>query len=236
MKQMKSILISFLLTCFSLSMMVAQSQETRSLGDFHGISVGSIVTAELHKGSKNQIEIDVSGYELSDVETEIDNGVLKVGMRNNKTKKNNWSNKNKVKVRITYTDDPDEIAVSSSADIIAKDVIKVDDLKLSVSSSGDMTIAVDVDELMASVSSSGDLTIKGKATTAIVSATSSADFEGAKLIVQDAQLSASSSADITIHVEKSLVASASSSADITYLGNPKEKDISKSGQADVEGR
>jgi len=236
MKQMKPIFICFLMTCCTISMAVAQGQETRTLGDFHGISVGSIVTAELHKGSKNQVEISVSGYELTDVTTEIENGVLRVGMKKNRMKKNNWSNKNKVNVIVTYTDDPDEIAVSSSADIIANDVIKVDELKLSVSSSGDMSVNVDVDELMAAVSSSGDLTIKGKANKAIVSASSSADFEGSKLIVQDAELSASSSADITIHVEKRLKASATSSADITYLGSPKEKDISKSGQADVEGR
>ncbi|MFT6807019.1 MAG: hypothetical protein ACJA01_000237 [Saprospiraceae bacterium] len=235
MKRVSLIIISLLMIFCFMSGATAQDAETRTLGDFHGISVGSIVSAQLHKGSKNEVAIDVVGFELSDVTTEIEDGVLKVGMKHKK-KKFNWASKNKVNVIITYTDDPDQIAVSSSADIIAKDVIKGNSLSLSVSSSGDMKVKVDVDKLIASVSSSGDLTIKGTANDATVSATSSADFEGSKLVVQDAELSASSSADITIHVERSPVARASSSADITYFGSPEKKDISKSGQADVEGR
>lgn len=235
MNQVKSRIIISGLILFLLTLLTAQNSETRNFENFSGIAVGSIVTAELQKGNKNQVEINVNGFELSDVTTEVEDGVLKIGMKNKK-KKFNWSNKNKVNVIITYTDDPEQIAVSSSADIIAKDVIKGNKLSLSVSSSGDMTVDVDVNKLMASVSSSGDLTINGRADKATVSATSSADFDGAKLTVQNAKLSASSSADITIRVEESLVASASSSADITYYGNPKQKDISKSGQADVEGR
>ena len=230
---MNQIIITSLLLLSSF-WLLAQDSEDRSVGSFHGVAVSASVDAELVKGNSNEVHITVENYDLDDVKTEIKDGILKVGM---KSKKNwgGWSKKRKVKAVITYTDELDYLAVGSSADLTADHVIKSEELKLKVSSSGDMTVEIDVNELDASVSSSGDLYIQGTADKAKVSASSSADFEGKKLKVGDADLKASSSADISIHVSGELKASASSSADIEYYGNPKSKDISKSSGADIDG-
>lgn len=212
-----------------------QDSEDRSVDSFHGVSISASVDAELVKGNQNEVHITVENYDLDDVKTEVIGGILKVGMKSKKNWNMGWSKKRKVKAVITYTDELDYIAVGSSADLTADHVIESDELELKVSSSGDMTIEVDVNELDASVSSSGDLYIKGFADKATVSASSSADFEGKKLKVGDANLKASSSADIAIHVSGNLKAIASSSADIEYYGNPTNKDISKSSGADVDG-
>lgn len=226
--------MSLIFLLISSTIIIGQDSETRSLDSFDGITVSESINAEIIKGNKNSIKITAYEVDLEDVETDIDSGNLKVGMKS-KNWNGSWSKRRKVDVVITYTDDPEYINVNSSADLIAKDVIKSDKLELKVSSSGDLILEVDVNNLKAQVSSSGDIDIKGKANTADVSVSSSGDFTGKKLMVQDADLSASSSADISIHVDGNLTARASSSADIDYYGNPKNKKISKSSQGSVSG-
>ena len=234
---MKNLNYLLLLTIIFLSIgmtLTAQERETRSVDDFHGIAVSASINAELVKGNKNELSIEVSGVELDDVETEVVNGILKLGMKS-KNWSGNWLKKSKVTVIVTYTDDLDYISASSSADLVGKDIIKGEELEIVVSSSGDVILEVDVDELVATISSSADLDISGRANSAEVKASSSADFNGRKLIVQEADLSASSSADIVIHVDKALKARASSSADIEYYGSPQQKDVSKSSNGSVSG-
>jgi hypothetical protein len=222
----------FVFLLFSSSSIFAQDKEVRTFDEFHGVSVSASVDATLTKGSENKVTIMVENYELENVKTEMKNGVLYVGMKSKGWNNSGWKKK-KVQANIVYSDELDEISVGASADLIVKGPVKSDELKLNVSSSGDMSIEVDVNELHANVSSSGDLDIKGRASYANVVASSSADFEGEDLEVDEAELTASSSADISIHVNKSLKATASSSADIEYSGDPQIKDITKSSQAEI---
>ena len=215
--------------------MIAQDSEERTFDSFHGVSVSASVDAQLIKGNRNHVLIEVENYDLDDVKTEVSGGILKVGMKSKNNWNLGWSKKKKVKATITYKDELDYLSVGASADLVADHIIESDELEISVSSSGDMTVEVDVRRLDASISSSGDLYIKGTADKAKVRASSSADFEGKRLKVGDADLKASSSADISIHVSGDLKASASSSADIEYYGNPTNKDISKSSSGTVDG-
>jgi hypothetical protein len=231
MKNLFSTSIVFLFVSV-FSFIFAQESEVRKFSGFHGVAASASVDAELVKGSENKVTITVENYELEDVETEIEGGVLRVGMKSKGWNNGSWK-KRKVHALIEYNGELDHLSVGASADLIAKNVISGDKLKIEVSSSGDMTLEVDVKELYANVSSSGDLNIRGKANRAKVVASSSADFEGSDLEVDEAELIASSSADITIHVNNSLKATASSSADIEYSGNPSVKDITKSSQASV---
>ncbi len=224
-----SLSIALLMSSMSLN---AQSEETRTLSSFDGISVSQSIDAEIIKGNKNEVVITVSKVDLGDVITEVEDGVLKVKMK--KKWNYNWTKKTKVKAVITYKDYPNYISVSSSADLISRDKIITDRLELKASSSADLVIEIDVDELEAKCSSSSDIEISGSADRATVSSSSSSDFLGENLTVRIADLSASSSSDIYMHVTDELSAKASSSSDIEYSGNPDLKRIKKSSGADIE--
>lgn len=224
-----SIVISLLISSISLQ---AQSEETRTLSSFDGISVSQSIEAELVKGNKNEVVITVSKVDLDDVITEIEGGVLKVKMK--KKWNYNWTKKTKVKAVITYSDYPSYISVSSSSGIISRDKIITERLELISSSSADLILDIDVDELDARCSSSSDIEIAGTADRATVSSSSSSDFLGENLTVRIANLSASSSSDIYMHVTDELSAKASSSSDIQYSGNPELKKIKKSSSGDIE--
>ena len=224
-----------LLVSFAFTNTTAQDSEVRSLSSFDGIAVSASVDAELVKGSKDQAEVTVKGIELERVVTEIENGILKVGMRKNKLKWK-WTKGSRVKVIVTYAEDPGYVSVSSSADVIGHDKIVADQLELKASSSGDMKLDIQASQLEVTVSSSADLIISGTADHAKVTVSSSGDFLGKNLKVDNANLSASSSGDLEISVEKSIEAHASSSGDIIYYGNPGSKNVSKSSGGDISHR
>ena len=229
---MQTIKAIFICTLLVLSVsMEAQKSETRTLDSFDGISVATSVNAHLVRGSSNSVEISASGVDLEDVVTEIKGGTLKVKVDK---KWNKWSGKRKVDVVITYAQELEFIGVSSSADITSEDVIKSDQLELSASSSGDMEVEIDVNYLRGSVSSSGDIDIEGSAGEAKITASSSGDFNGEDLTIGDADLKASSSGGIEVTVNGDLEASASSSGDIIYHGNPTSRDINKSSSGSVD--
>lgn len=217
------------------TMTFAQDSEVRSLESFNGISVSSSIDAEIRHGSTNEVEVFVQNVELHEVETKISGGVLKLGMR-----KKSWSSglmkKKKVRVVVTYTDQLEYLSAGSSSDMVVKDVVKTDELEIKVSSSADMDVEVDTDDLEVSVSSSADLNISGYATNGYIKASSSSDFNGDDLEIEHADISASSSADVTVGVSKSIEAKASSSADIVYYGNPSQRDVSKSSSGTIRGK
>lgn len=225
------ITIALILSAFVLT---AQESGEKNLETFKGVAVSSSVEATLVKGDKNHIYVEVQNVDLEDVKVEIEKGILYVGKKYKKNWNINWGSGKRIKAIITYADELSYLSASSSADLVADDVVYSDQLKINVSSSGDMNVEVEAQELDIDVSSSADLNIKGSAYKAQIDASSSADLNGKKLIIDELKVSASSSADVYIHVKSKLKAKASSSADIVYYGNPTNVDKSSSSGADIE--
>ncbi|MEL6389629.1 MAG: head GIN domain-containing protein [Bacteroidota bacterium] len=225
------LLIAFVSIAFALQ---AQKKETRSLSSFHGVHTSASINTKLVKGAKNQVEIKVRGVDLEDVKSEVDGGILTLGMKD-KQWGNMWKNK-EVWALVTYTDELDYIGATSSSDMIVEETLSGSELSVKVTSSADMKVDIDVDELNIDISSSADLTISGQANKAKIDASSSADLSGKGLTVDHARLKASSSSDISIGVTQSLDAKASSSAEIVYYGQPEKRNIDRSSSGSVRGR
>ena len=233
MKIQKKYLLVMLCAVIGALQSFGQETETRSLNSFDGVSVSSSIDAEVMRGSSNQVELIAEGVELEKISTEIENGVLKLGYKKSGKKWSWGGKKRKVKAIVTFNGDLNYVGASSSGDIIVKDVIKGEEVKVSASSSGDVSVEVDARYLTVNASSSGDIEISGSAEEAKIRASSSGDILGEDLNVDDADASASSSGDIHVHVNKSLVARASSGGDIVYSGNPSKKDVKKSSGGDI---
>ena len=224
---------STFLLLFSTLLITAQNSGEKDLETFRGVAVSSSVEATLVKGDKNHIYVEVKNVDLNDVKVEIDDGILYVGKKN-KNWNISWGNGKRIKAIITYADELSYLSASSSADLVADEIVHSDQLKIRVSSSGDMNVEVDAQALDIDISSSADLNIKGSAHKAQIDASSSADLNGKKLVVDEVKVSASNSADVYIHVKNKLKAKASSSADIVYYGNPTNVDRSSSSSGDIE--
>lgn len=147
------------------------------------------------------------------IETEFKNGVLYV-----RTTKNIRKAKSK-KVTIAFVE-LDGIHASSGANVKGLSGVVSNNLDLKVSSGAQMDLTVMAKELAAQASSGGTITLRGQARTFGSKASSGSTIDARELQAIYCNSRASSGANITLNIERSLDAKASSGGDIRYLGNP----------------
>lgn len=215
------------------------------------IQVSTSINAEVIKSDTEKVVISAPSDIIEYVK--VDNNGGKVRVYVNSGYGNNISTKNvkakiyvkdftqlsanssaNIKVSDTFTQDKVEVYVSSSGSIDASN-LEANDFKIDVSSSGDFSGKIWAVNLNAYASSSGDINIFGKAKNAKLDANSSGDIKATDLMIENADLSASSSGNITTSVSKSLTANASSSGDVTVYkkGNLEQSKIQKGSGGDV---
>lgn len=178
----------------------------------------------LEQGDEAKIVVEADENLLDIIETEIVEGKLKIG-----TKENIGRSKAK-KVYVTYTS-LNTIEASSGADVIANSVVKSENLTLDCSSGSDLEVDIFAKYVIAETSSGADLKVSGKATNLDASASSGSDLNAKDLLVINCTADVSSGADITVNVKEKLISETSSGGDVHYYGNPGNvsKNESKSG-------
>ncbi|MGB1268387.1 MAG: head GIN domain-containing protein [Flavobacteriaceae bacterium] len=139
---------------------------------------------------------------------------------------------NAKKVLVNFTQ-LNEINSSSGADIHTTNFILSDNMILNASSGSDQYLSVKATNIKCSASSGADITLSGTTTTINADASSGANISAKKLTSQDCAANASSGADINLNCLKAINAKASSSADISYTGNPTEVMVNESSAARI---
>jgi hypothetical protein len=193
-------------------------KETRNLSGFKRVSFG--VSGELYINFGSEFKVVLEGEEslLEDITTEVSGGRLLI-------KKENWRLNMNERV-IVYITMPtiEGLGVSGSGRAEIKDVVKADNLDLSVSGSGKLyTTDVTISTLDCSISGSGDIIIagKGSAVRADISISGSGNYSGETLKIESAAITLSGSGNCTCNVAETLRASVSGSGNVAYQGNPK---------------
>jgi hypothetical protein len=157
------------------------------------------------------VEADENLQEI--IETELKNGVLYV-----RATKNIRKAKSK-KVTIAFVE-LDGIHASSGTNVKGLSALVSNNLDLKVSSGARMNLSVLAKELAAQASSGGTITLRGQARTFGSKASSGSEIDARELQAIYCNSRASSGAKITLNIERSLDAKASSGGDIRYQGNP----------------
>lgn len=228
---MKQLLIA--LACMFSVMAFAQTKQTRTVGEFSGISSATGIEVEITQGNENSVVVSASKDDFIDkMKTEVDkNGVLKIYMENKKGM--GWNNKYNVKLYayVTYKS-INKIMASSGSSLESKNTIKSDALRIDVSSGASLEADIQTTDCEVTMSSGSDTRIKGTAMNIKMDASSGSTFEGADLSSETCKASVSSGADIKIGVSKKLSGSASSGGSIKYKGNPEvERKAESSGRS-----
>ncbi|MFG6686484.1 head GIN domain-containing protein [Mariniflexile sp. HNIBRBA6329] len=159
--------------------------------------------------------------------TEVIDNVLKIH-----TKQNIGTCTSK-KVMVSFKNISNIIATSGS-DVKSTSTIVTKHLNLETTSGSDMDLDVNTSTLNCKSTSGSDLKLSGKTIELTAEATSGSDFKAANLIVQNADVKASSGADVTVNATETLTAKASSGGDIKYTGNPKKVDKSYRASGSVQ--
>lgn len=186
------------------------SAETRSynLSGFKEIRASSSANVVLKQGPYSVTAESTNGGDFKDLVVEIQGGALVVHRESH-----GWWFGSNAHYTVTVTAPSiEELRANSSADIDAANY-KFQNLRVEVSSSGDVRLSGACSELDVNVSSSGD-------------------FKGTDLRCDSVKVNASSSGDADVYAAKSVVGEASSSGDVRIHGNPPqiEKHTSSSGK------
>ncbi len=203
----------------------------RSTGDYDAVAVSGWFDVELVDGNEGDITLKGEENLLEHIITEVKDGklVIKVEKGYN-LKPSSW----KEGIHITVpVESINSVALSGSGDIVGKKTIKASNFKISMSGSGDITLAVESNSVNASMSGSGDITLSGSTINFDVTISGSGDIKAYELEADNVDATVSGSADIKITAKQKLKARVSGSGDISYKGNPEKVDTKTSGSGDI---
>lgn len=201
----------------------------RNLGSFTGIKASAGVDVYLSQGDAEKITVEADENLHEYIITEVKGGVLHVYTEAN------IRDAEKERVYVTMKDIT-SVETSSAADIVGESPVRSDEIRLSASSAGDITLEVYAREVDINISSSGDMTIKGETEKLEADLSSAGDLKAYNLKAKEADISVSSAGDADINVTDKITARASSAGDINYTGDPKFVDVHTSSAGGIHKR
>lgn len=237
MKTAKNLIVLFFISFIALHSVAAPVNErntSRDVKNFDAIKVSTGINLFVKMGNSESLKIEANDDVIDDIKTEVKNGTLHIYMK----QKNSWFNWNfnkSAKVYVTVKN-LKSIEASSGSDVKSENTLEGDELKVQVSSGGDVNLDVYYKNVSVGSSSGSDARISGKAKTFIAKASSGSDINARELEAAIGKLSASSGSDISATITDELYANASSGADIKYYGNPKIKDTDSSSGGGISQR
>jgi hypothetical protein len=218
----RPIVLTILLAALLLSSGFSYGQdvkENRKVNDFSRINFGVSGDLFIEFGPDFEVTIEGSRSSVDDVITEVSGGRLTIKHENNFRLRMN----ERVTVYVTMPE-IEGLGVSGSGKAEIKDVVKGDDLNLSVSGSGRLVITgMDVENLDCGISGSGTINLDGNGSVgkADISISGSGDYYGEEVEIESLTVGVSGSGKCICNVSESLSASISGSGDVSYSGSPR---------------
>lgn len=218
---MKNIISSFTVMILLFSSILILGQ-TRDVGNFNSVYSSTSVNVTLVKASSPSIEYTMKKGISKHLITEVKNGTLYVKTKSSTGNRGN--NNTKADVTVYYTD-IEEIRASAGCTVKSDNTIKANTMEIEVSSGSTAVLDVEANRVEVEATSGSTLKLKGQAQKGNFEANSGATLNASRFVTEDAIVEASSGASLSIHVDESLEAVASSGASISYYGNVKNENI-----------
>lgn len=198
-------------------------EESRALTEFDVLVVKGSMDCVIHQGNgQNKVIVTAQENLLPLINTEVDGSKLVIETEEcfNTTEKLRVDVFCGELVRINHT---------GSGDLEGNGTVNFEDLKITSTGSGDLTLKLSGDELEISQTGSGDLELSGQAKFLELSMDGSGEIDAGELRVNEAEVEANGSGDLTIHVNESLELDANGSGDVNLKGKPKTQQTSMNG-------
>lgn len=208
----------------------------RNVPAFNGIETSSGVDVEFTQSTKQSVVVKVEPEKQQYVITEVENGVLKIFVRNKGVKNLNFNSLKvivsgpKLSKLITKSGSSfkavnpvseSTFAASCSSGSQVSGSFKVStNTALDVSSGVSVKMNLETKSLALEASSGSSIKLSGKADSGVYSASSGSSISAGDFVTKSAVVDASSGASVKINTTESLTASATSAASVQYRGNP----------------
>ncbi|CAL1516676.1 head GIN domain-containing protein [Chitinophaga sp. MM2321] len=190
--------------------------EERSIPPFHQLKVEGSMDVYLSQGPAKAAVIEAEDNIIPVIEILMEGDQLKVRYKRNTS----VSTHKDVKVYLT-TPEVDELSLSGSGDLKMNGKFNAkQDIKLSLSGSGNIEGSINAPAVKAAISGSGNMDLKGETKDVSLSIAGSGNFDGDDLLAENVAVSIAGSGDASVHASVKLDAKIAGSGDVKYKGNP----------------
>ncbi len=202
-------------------------EEDRDVTGFTGVRVSTGIDVFLSEGENFKVTVEADENLMEIILTELKGDMLVV-----KTDRVNIRNARSKKVHVTLPE-LTVLQISSAGDCVGQTPFTCDDLKLGISSSGDLSLEVEATRIELDISSSGDARIAGSTDVLDVSLSSAGDLEAYDMIAKKVDVSVSSAGGARVHATEEISMSASSAGNIYYRGDARVLHSSSSSAGNI---
>ncbi len=182
-------------------------------------------------GEVGKIRIKAPDNILPLIQTEVSDGLLKIG-----AEKNRYKVKEPIIIYVPVDSRLKQVDIKGSADIYSEKNLETKTLNVGIYGSGDARLAVDVSSLALEVVGAGDIRVSGRAKDLSIDISGSGDVDTSKLTAEKAVISISGAGDVSAYMTEDVDVSITGSGDVTIKGNPKKvkQKINGSGGVNVK--
>lgn len=199
--------------------------EELTVSNFTGIKLEIPAKVFITQGTPFKVEVEGQANIIDLIELDVDNDVWEIEFdrcaRDFST----------VKIFITMPE-IEKIEVTGVGDVVSENTLTTEDLRLRLSGTGDIDLALDVtDEIDSRISGAGKIRLEGEAKRMDFEISGVGDLRAFDLNVETADLKTSGAGDMELSVIERLDVDISGAGDVYYKGNPTiNSDISGTGE------
>jgi hypothetical protein len=221
---MKKLIYTVAIGLSSLGLM-AQTSETRTVGDFTKINAGGAAEVIMTQGEPTQLKIVSEGADLSKIITEVNGNTLNISTRGN--------NQDDFKIYVTFKT-LDAISTSGAAYVKSDSTFNAE--KIYLESSGASRIKLDVicKNIESNASGASTITLTGATENHLSFVTGAASLKAYKLSSVNTEITTSGASSGKVSVNQKFTANASGASSIKYMGNPEDRIINVSASSSVK--
>lgn len=207
---MKKLSLLLVLTC---SMVFAQEQITKNVGDFNTLKVFNGLKVEIQKSNSSKIEI--TGSQSEEVTVKNSNGILKIRL-----KFPDSFTAEGVKILLFYDTSITVLDANEGAMIVSDEKIIQQQLEVKVQEGAKIKAQVDIKYLVVKAVSGGNIKLSGSTQNQTIEANTGAVYEAYDLESKQTVVVAASGANVKVNTTEVLDAKVLFGGTIYYRGNP----------------
>lgn len=206
------------------------TKDTRNVGSFDKISAAGPFEVRLVSGKQGEVSVEADHNIVDLVTTEVKNNTLKIAPREGKLFKSSKGNKVIVRVQVESIV---ELALTGSGAINGKTELK-GNIRIMLEGSGKIDLDIASGNAEAVLSGSGDIVLNGKADSFKCTITGSGEIKAEKLQSQVVDVTITGSGDAKVFTNTSITGRITGSGNVAYAGNPKDRDLKRTGSGEFK--
>ncbi|MBX2962738.1 MAG: DUF2807 domain-containing protein [Cyclobacteriaceae bacterium] len=230
---MKKLLFLFFL---ALTSFANAQKKFESINSFTKINVFGPFEVELVKADRESLEMDYRGVDPEYIVAEVNNGELKLKLRNkaymNDWKSDNYSNSKYVRVKVYYTE-LNEVRAQAGAEVFSKDILKSRVLVLEGSMGAEMELDVVAKNLHTKSTMGAVVKLSGQTETLEAKVNMGAVLKATQLLSKRVYVNASMGAEVKVNALEEIEINAGFGAEVDYTGSPDVRHTNRNFGAEV---